>query len=160
MQNLCFICLRMRRTALILFWIVLFSAASCVDQAPRFTVPYARVYFEIDLNGRDSDLSFLDYKVFTHGRTVTEQTGYGGLLVFRAVEDNVFVYDLCCPYEDSKEVKVKPQKNGKAVCPKCGSVFVTMYGLGTPESGPSTEPLQRYTVNRKKHREGVFIVTN
>ena len=50
--------------------------------------------------------------------------------------------------------------NGKAVCPKCGSVFVTMYGLGSVESGPSAEPLQRYTVRKDFGREGVFVITN
>ena len=55
---------------------------------------------------------------------------------------------------------MQPADNGKAVCPKCGSVFVTMYGLGSVESGPSAEPLQRYTVRKDFGREGVFVITN
>ena len=150
----------MRWFARTFFTIVLLSAFSCTNEAPRFTVPYARVYFQIDVNGLDSDLSFFDYKVFTQGRTLGEQTGYGGLLVFRTAEGTIFAYDLCCPHEDNREIKVSPTDNGKAVCPKCGSVFVTMYGLGTPESGPAKEPLQRYTVRKNLNREGAFVITN
>lgn len=150
----------MRRSITILFFILLFSVASCVDEASSFTVPYSRVYFQIDINGLDSDLTFFGHKTFVQGRTVGEQTGYGGLLAFRTIDGNIFAYDLCCPYEDNREVKVKPADSGKAVCPKCGSVFVTMYGLGTAESGPSNESLQIYSVRKNLNREGVFVITN
>ena len=150
----------MKRSALVLFITLLLWAVSCVDEASRFTVPYSRVFFRIDVNGLDSDLTFFSHKTFVQGRTVGEQTGYGGLLVFRTAEGSVFAYDLCCPHEDSREIKVQPAADGKAVCPKCGSVFVTMYGLGSVESGPSAEPLQRYTVRTDFGREGVFVITN
>lgn len=150
----------MRRSIFILFFILLLSVVSCIDEASRFTVPYSRVFFQIDVNGLDSDLTFFGHKTFTQGRTVGEQTGYGGLLVFRTTESNIFAYDLCCPYEDNREIKVKPTDNGKAVCPECGSVFVTMYGLGTAESGPADESLQRYTVRKNSNREGAFVITN
>lgn len=150
----------MRRSVFILFFILLLSVVSCVDEVSHFTVPYSRVFFQIDVNGLDSDLTFFGHKTFTQGRTVGEQAGYGGLLVFRTTEGNIFAYDLCCSYEDNREIKVKPTDNGKAVCPKCGSVFVTMYGLGTAESGPSDESLQRYTVRKNSNREGVFVITN
>lgn len=152
--------IRMRRFVLILFSVTLLPAGSCVDEAPRFTIPYARVFFQIDVNGLDSDLTFFSHKTFTHGRTVGEQTGYGGLLIFRTTGGGILAYDLCCPHEDDREIKVRPSDNGKAVCPKCGTVFVTMYGLGTPESGPAAEPLQSYAVRRNFQREGVFVVTN
>lgn len=150
----------MKRSIKILFFIVLLSVVSCVDEASRFTVPYSRVFFQIDVNGLDSELTFFDHKMFVQGRTIGEQTGYGGLLVFRTTEGSIFAYDLCCPYEDNREVKVNPTDNGKAVCPKCGSVFVTMYGLGTAESGPSNESLQIYSVKKNLNREGVFVITN
>lgn len=150
----------MRRFTNILFSVLLLSILSCADEAPRFTVPYARVFFQVDVNGLDSDLSFFDYKTFTQGRTIGEYTGYGGLLIFRSVEGAIYAYDLCCPHEDDKNIQVEPTDNGKAVCPKCGSVFVTMYGLGSVESGPSKEPLQSYTVRRNQNREGVFVITN
>ena len=150
----------MRRSITILLFVVLLSVVSCVDEVSRFTVPYSRVFFQIDVNGLDSDLTFFDYKILVQGRTVGEQTGYGGLLVFRTIEGNIFAYDLCCPYEDNREIKVKPTDNGKAVCSKCGSVFVTMYGLGTAESGPANESLQSYMVRKNLNREGVFMITN
>ena len=150
----------MRKSIIVLFSIALLSVLSCADEAPRFTVPYSRVFFQIDINGLDSDLSFFDYKLFPQGRTIGEQAGYGGLLVFRTAEGAIFAYDLCCPHEDNRDIKVKPTDNGKAVCPKCGSTFVTMYGLGSVESGPSKEPLQSYTVRSNFQREGVFVIIN
>lgn len=150
----------MRRSVPVFFITLLLSVVSCVDEASRFTVPYSRVFFRIDVNGLDSDLTFFGHKAFVQGRTVGEQTGFGGLLVFRTAEGSIFAYDLSCPHEDNREVKVQPADNGKAVCPRCGSVFVTMYGLGTVESGPSAEPLQRYTVRKDFGREGVFVITN
>ncbi len=150
----------MRRLIPVLLFAFLLSAVSCVDEASPFTVPYSRVFFRIDISGLDSDLTIFGHKTFVQGRTVGEQTGYGGLLIFRTTDDQLFAYDLCCPHEDNREIKVQPHVNGKAVCPKCGSVFVTMYGLGTVESGPSAEPLQRYTVRKDFSRDGVFVVTN
>ncbi|MDO5664376.1 MAG: hypothetical protein Q4G63_03840 [Bacteroidia bacterium] len=150
----------MRRSIAVLIFTVSLLIASCVNEAPRFTIPYSRVFFQIDVNGLDSDLSFFGSKTFTQGRTIGEQIGYGGLLVFRTTEGDIFAYDLCCPYEDNREVKVKPTDNGKAVCSKCGSVYITMYGLGTAESGSSNQSLQTYTVRKNLNREGVFVITN
>lgn len=150
----------MKRFTVALFALVLFFAVSCVDETPRFTVPFARVYFQVDVNGLDSDLSFFSHKVFTRGRTLGEHTGYGGLLVFRTHDGEIFAYDLCCPFEDKREIKVTPTDNGKAVCPECGSIFVTMYGMGSVELGPATESLQVYAVRGNFQREGVFVVTN
>lgn len=150
----------MRNYIIVLCSVFLFSLLSCVDEAPPFTVPYAPVFFKLELNGLDSDLAFFDYKTFSQGRTIGERTGYGGLLVFRTHEGNIFAYDLCCPHEDDKNTRVQPTDNGKALCPGCGSVFVTMYGLGSVESGPSSESLQHYTVSKYANRDGVLIITN
>ena len=144
----------------VFYSIVLLLAVSCADEAPRFTVPFARVYFQIDINGLDSDLTYFAHKTFTRGRTVGEQVGFGGLLIFRDDRGNIFAYDLCCPHEDDKNIRVEPTDNGKAVCPKCGTVFVTMYGLGSVESGVANQSLQRYNVSKSSRGEGAFVVTN
>ena len=150
----------MRRTKALLLFTLLLWMVSCVEEAPRFTVPYARVFFRVDLNGLDYDLTPFSYKIYLQGRRAGEATGYGGLLLFRRAEDLLFAYDLCCPHEDDRTVKVSPTSDGKAVCPKCGSVFVTIHGLGSVESGPSTEPLQLYQVRKESNLDAFFLITN
>lgn len=126
---------------------------SCVDDTPRLTIPYAPVNFTVEPEGQDYTLrEGMSYKVFTEPRRDTDRLGYAGLLVVAdATGRNLFAYDLCCPYEDKKNIRVIPRADGKAECPGCNSVFVTMFGysgfgFGTPEKGPSKEPLQSYRV--------------
>ena len=140
--------------------VLLLSVLSCGEEAPLQTVPFAQVYLRIDLNGLDFDLAApLAYKIFTTPRTAQDKLGFAGLMVVRNEKgDNLFAYDLACPYEDSKSALLKPTGDGKAVCPTCGSVFVTMYGLGSVESGPAKEPLQRYTV--VPGSSGEYIIRN
>lgn len=147
------------------FWLV-----ACVEEESKFTLPYSKVYFQIDINGIDSDLTPFGYKAFTKPRVIGEQVGYGGLLIFRTVQDEIFAYDLSCPYEKERTVTVHPESNGQAVCKTCGSSFVIMYGrveagvimqgLGTPLKGPATSHLQSYPVRALPHRNGVFVISN
>ncbi len=141
-----------------LFTLILLS--SCAKEESPFTIPYAKVNFEIDIRGIDSDLRPFTYKIFTRGRSVNEFVGYGGLLIFMSAEGKIFAYDLCCPYEDDKSILVEPQSNGKAICKTCESSFITMFGLGTPEGGPSKESLQKYQVLPSSQRPGVYFITN
>ncbi|MDR0421798.1 MAG: hypothetical protein LBH72_02160 [Proteiniphilum sp.] len=95
----------------------------------------------------------LSYKIFTENdrRLPADRFGYAGVLVVSDATGVLHAFDLCCPREDSRQVAVVPDYegggyNGKVRCASCGSVFVTMFGFGSVESGPSTEPLQRYRV--------------
>ena len=151
---------------------LLFTLAACVDETDRYTIPFAPVNFTVDLLGYDHKLNnALSYKVFTEKdrRVDSDRFGFAGLLVVAVVNGNtlsLFAYDLCCPYEDSKIIKVEPRSDGKAECPVCGSVYVTMdgntsghtmYGFGTPEKGPSSEALQSYRVILQN---GVYHISN
>ena len=150
----------MKKIVSILCFILL--GFSCSDETPRFTVPFAPVNFRVDVGGLDHQLNgALSYKVFTENdvRTQLDRLGYGGLLLVRDHQASaLFAYDLSCPYEDQRNITLTPSDDGKAVCKTCGSVFVTMYGLGSVEAGPSQEPLQRYSVIPQSN--GVFIVRN
>ncbi|MDD4778007.1 MAG: hypothetical protein PHV53_06925 [Fermentimonas sp.] len=147
------------------FLIAFLFLFSCVDNSPRLTIPFAPVKFTIDLNAFDHSLrEGLSYKIFTEPRLSTDRLGYAGLLaVTDATGSNIYVYDLCCPYEDDRNIRITPRGDGKAECPGCNSVFITMYGqsglgFGTPERGPSKEPLQSYHVYSS--RPGVYEVIN
>lgn len=148
----------------------LFCFTGCTDETDEFTIPFAPVNFTIDLRSYDHILNnALSYKIFTEKdrRVDSDRFGYAGLLVVTdATGNGIYAYDLCCPYEDDKHIRVEPRDDGKAKCPECGSVFVTMYGntsgdimsgFGTPERGPATEALQSYRVMRQN---GVYRITN
>lgn len=123
---------------------------TCVDESEKLTIPFAAVSFEVHRGSYDVELrNPLAHKIFTDPdrRLVTDRFGYAGLLVVADITgQTLFAYDLCCPYEDSKNIKVLPGNDGKAECPSCGSVFVTMYGQGSVVSGPAKQSLQRYQV--------------
>jgi hypothetical protein len=133
-----------------IIFLLLLIAASCADESPRFTIPVAPVNLRIDVNGYDYELKTpLSYKIFTENmrRSESDRFGFAGVfLVSDANGSSIFAYDLCCPYEDKRDVTVVPRADGKARCSSCGSIFVTMYGLGSVESGVATEPLQSYKV--------------
>ena len=144
----------MKRFALTLSVIILL-VSSCGEEAPRQTVPFASVNFRVDPNSYDPILNNPHtYKIFTEEerRLPSDRFGYAGVLVVSDARGDLHAFDLCCPHEDSKRIVVNPEYeesggyNGKVKCVSCGSVFVTMFGLGSVESGPSTEPLQRYKV--------------
>lgn len=140
--------------------LVFVSLVACVKEESQFTVPYAKVNFNVDVNGVDSDLRPFTHKVFLKGRVANEFVGFGGLLVFMSSQGDVYAFDLCCPYEDDKSVLVEPTGAGKAYCKKCQSLFVLIEGLGYCESGPSKESLQKYNVIPNSQRGGVYYITN
>lgn len=135
--------------------------SSCGEESIRNTIPYAPVSFTIDLNGMDHELrNPLSYKVYggDDRRLESDRMGYAGLLVVTGADGTIYAYDSCCPHEDSKQVSVHPGQDGTASCPVCGSQYVTIYGLGSPVSGPSTEPLQLYRVI--PHLDGTYLIVN
>lgn len=150
-----------------IFTAIFFLMTSCGDEVPRQTIPYAPVNFRVDLNSYDLTLSSpLSYKEFTDAnrRIATDRYGYGGVLVVTNAQGQLHAFDRCCPHEDKKThvVAVDYPGNvgyqGKVKCPTCGSVFVTMFGIGNVESGPSLEPLQRYNVIALQ--DGSFRIVN
>ncbi len=112
-------------------------------------IPYARVFFEVDLQFKDKELSApgtLICKTFTQARNAGEATGYSGILVVSGF-DGHYAYDLCCPFEAKRAIKVEPTDVGTAVCPECGTVYDISRGSGHPTSGPSHFALVRFNVS-------------
>lgn len=145
--------------------IIFLFILSCLDDTPLLTIPFAPVNFTIDLGGQDYSLKVgMSYKIFTEPRVDSDRLGYAGLLIVADVTGStVFAYDLCCPYEDNRNIRVVPLGDGKVKCPVCNSVFITMFGysgfgFGTPEKGPSKEPLQSYRVIQSNR--GVYSIVN
>ncbi len=135
----------------VLFLLLSILLLTCEENTPRSNIPYAPVSFTLQLDSYDNILNNpLTYKVYTETdqRLPTDRFGYSGLLVVTSANgDAIYAYDLCCPYEADKSIKVFPRNDGRSECKNCGSVFITIYGnriaglgmigLGSPESGPA-----------------------
>lgn len=76
-----------------------------------------------------------------HGQYI----GYGGLLICYGLDGVYYAFDLCCPHEHQREIRVKADMIF-ATCPECGSQFDMGFGTGFCNKGESKYPLKRYTV--------------
>lgn len=133
------------------WWCLLILLIVSCSKGDKIRVPYARVYFVVDLQFKDKELSaILINKTFTEPRNAGEYVGYSGLLVVHGIDDNYYAFDLCCPYDAQKSIRVVPTELGTtAVCAHCESEYDISYGGGYPVAGPSTYSLQRYNVERR-----------
>lgn len=144
----------MKRFISCLFVLLAFSCSKINESS----IPYYRVYLTLDLRYQDKELVGLyNYKEYTAARNAGESTGYSGVLVVCGDNSVYYAYDLCCPHEAEKAIKVVPDHAGNAKCPKCGTEYQTAYGSGAPTSGPSKFALRRYNVLT---RGSELIVTN
>lgn len=79
---------------------------------------------------------------------INQYLGYGGLLIFCGFDNRYYAYDLSCPHEHDRNVKIRASMAGVAECDSCKSVFDIGFGSGFTNSGPSKYPLRQYTVTR------------
>ncbi|RHJ93395.1 hypothetical protein [Parabacteroides bouchesdurhonensis] len=133
-------------TKRILISFLVFLAFSC-SKIEESNIPYANVYFRLDLRYQDKDLiALLAHKEYTTPRNAGEAMGFSGVVVIHGYDEAYYAYDLCCPYEAEQSTKIVPTNAGTAKCPKCGTVYDLSYGAGNPMEGPSKFALRRYTV--------------
>ncbi|MDR3142005.1 MAG: (2Fe-2S)-binding protein [Tannerellaceae bacterium] len=135
---------------------LLFITISSCDKKYVSNIPNFPVYLELDLRFEDRDLlSVQAYKVFTSKNInqAIEKTGYGGVLVYHGLSTaatSYYAFDISCPHEANRSVVVEVDDAGiYAVCPKCGSKYELLNGIGNPVSGPSQQEgyyLKSYTV--------------
>lgn len=134
-----------------LFCLLVLGICSC-SKLEESDIPYALVYINIDLRFQDRDLMGLyNHKSITSPRTVNEWTGYSGVLVVCGIDATTggttyYAYDLCCPHECKRNIRIEADNAGKATCPECGTEFDIGYGTGAPTKGISQYPLRRYQV--------------
>ena len=96
--------------------------------------------------------------------TAMTYTGFGGVLLVGDVFGNPQAYDLACPFECSRTVRlfINTEAEHLAECPKCGSRFNVFSLTGHPVSGPAAErgyALRRYRVEPGRAGE-YYIVRN
>ena len=76
-------------------------------------------------------------------------TGFGGLLLVCDVYGTPQVYDLACPVEMQRDVRVFINKNNESECPKCHSTYAVFENYGMPLSGRAADNhwgLTRYRI--------------
>ncbi len=82
--------------------------------------------------------------------TAMSSTGYGGILLVSDVLGEPMAFDMACPVEVKRAVRVDVDKKTMlARCPMCGSEFDVFSLMGHPSSGPAAEKgygLRRYSV--------------
>ncbi|NCA79819.1 MAG: hypothetical protein EOM76_06500 [Sphingobacteriia bacterium] len=110
-------------------------------------IPDTPVSLDIEILRDAPELNVIGgFKEFITPKTVYQYLGYGGIVVFRSFEDKFVAFDLACPHEIKRTVRVQVDMSGIATCPVCGSTFDVGYGTGIPSSGSVAYPLKSYTV--------------
>ena len=132
----------------ILSCITLFSACRNTDDS---SIPDVPVYLNLNLSiNYNTFKAPLQYEYFTEKDEASGvyNTGYAGVLVNINMDSRYCAFDMCCPHEKQKDVRVYPDKSGGwATCEKCGSQFDLVYGYGQVSKGPAKEGLKRYKAN-------------
>lgn len=70
--------------------------------------------------------------------TALSETGFGGVLLTTDMHGNYNAYDLACPVEMRRDVRLSIDPDHfEARCDKCGSTFDVFDNYGIPLSGPA-----------------------
>ena len=82
--------------------------------------------------------------------TISSTTGYGGVLQACGYNNELFAFDLSCPFEHNPNIRIEISKiDLNAYCRECGSTYDVFYGSGAPISGPSASngyALKKYNI--------------
>lgn len=143
---------------IILFVVTLFSC----DNDDNNNIYGYPVDFRVNIQSFDNDLAgALSTKTFTAPRTNGPYIGYGGLLVIRSAYPRVgtnvldlYAFDLACPFEKRRDIRVVANADGKAKCEHCGSLFNLLDAKNNIVSGPAKDPLISYPVYYKPNEQG------
>lgn len=140
-----------RGTALLLASSLLSSLlVGCLYESESTIPPYP-VYYQVDFSSSIGKalISPGGYLRVEHTEVAHSAIGYGGLLIIHSLQGNntFYAYDLSCPYERKREVKIFFNDRYEGECPQCKSRFSIQYGDGSPLSEPARTPLRRYSVH-------------
>ncbi len=140
----------------ILISIFICNIVSCIQEPENSNIPNSNVNFYIDVSLSGSDNSLADgllgnSKIYTKTNpselSPNGSYGYSGVVVVRAYDNNLYAFDICCPYEADRSITL--EKDGYFLkCPKCGSTFEIGNGTGVPNSGPATQQLKKYQTSQ------------
>lgn len=123
-----------------------FALTGCKDDIYQSSIPDVSVHLELNLVSQYPLFanSVNEYILFTEPRYVTDRIGYGGVIVYSTFEGKYVAFDLACPVEVKRDIRVEPDGSGFMTCPSCGEVYDISFGLGYPTKGVSREPMKLY----------------
>lgn len=112
----------------------------------------------------------MDYRLFIRDQrkpanfpyTAMTYTGFGGVLLVSDVMGNPQAYDLSCPVEARKDVRVEIDDEMLAHCPKCGSTYNVFSLQGHPVGGKAAEMgygLRHYHVGPGRDASAYMVVS-
>lgn len=127
-----------------------FSFNAC--QNDHTSLPDYPVYIE-----RNLSLDALELRTMGNGMEITldnkkqrEYVGFGGILLFHGFDDQIYAFDMACPYELKRTATVHLNDTlppGHVQCNTCGSIFNVGYGSGSRLEGPANEGLRPYQIS-------------
>lgn len=147
-------------TRWLLFLIAMVTLAGC-DTVNDDRIPYSpvRIPFSTQPMWETYGVSgALDYQRFilsdgipaNYPYTSLSYTGFGGVLLCGDIHGNPVAFDLACPVERNKEVRIIVDMDAaNAYCPKCQSVYDVFSNFGVPLSGEAARlgyGLRRYNI--------------
>ena len=126
---------------------LLFVLSSCDGDVNRISpIPDAPVSYTLNILRDAPELMTPGNSVaITEPNKQGQYIGYGGLLICCGVDEQYYAFDLSCPHEHRRDVKVEPNMIF-ATCSECGSQYDIGFGMGNCIRGESQYPLKRYTV--------------
>jgi hypothetical protein len=111
------------------------------------SIPDREVYFKRNMNTEQLS-PFGAYLYVTAPEYAVDRIGFGGLLIYHALDNTFYAVDLACTKEVSPNVRIgRPNDAGMCKCESCGEVYDMSAGAGIPTKGISKEPLRHYTVS-------------
>jgi len=132
---------------IILLSLLLLSATSCGDSFKSSIPDVPKFTFEVNLlqakyQAIRSEGQFVPASKNEHNLLL----GFGGLIIGNSHYNGYCAFDAACPVEVSRDVVVTLINDGlgKAVCPKCKTVY-DLNNSGAP-NGVGTEYLRHYSV--------------
>lgn len=129
---------------------IMMAVAACENNNYYSPIPNAPVSLQFDILRDAPNLIVIGgYQEFETPKKPYQYLGFGGILVFNTFEDKLVAFDMSCPNEVSRQVRVHVKGiDGTVTCEKCGSVYDIGFGTGFNKSGPSQHPLKAYEVLR------------
>lgn len=122
-------------------------SSGCKDTTFKSSVPSFPVYLQLNILAEYPHFQPTNtgqYLVFKEPRFLTDAVGYGGVLIYIAMDANYHAYDLTCPHCLNPKTGVKVD-GMFAVCPDCGECYDLSFGYATPTKGKSNEALRQYS---------------
>lgn len=135
----------MKQIKITILAIILTSLSGCYDNVIS-SIPDYPVHLQLNLTTTYPTFknSINQYLLFEKRIFETDAIGFGGIIVYTGFDGAYYAFDMACPHEAKREIKVYPNDLGQAVCKECGTVYDMSYGIGNPTSGPAEETLKRY----------------